>query len=373
MLLDLLVALGNMFGRGPYFNISSTKHFTNEFLARVGDSSYSRKGTGRDAIDALLRLLDLDWFCNRVMSGFGSPEAIISNVRDGSEQERFNKKSNGFTRIKVPGITDKRLCIREGELASVFVLASKPDSRADVVLRDGWDGKPLRNVVKGATDGVNNSAICMEPQLSISGDTTRHELVRKMPPGADQNGFANRFLYCYVYRVKLCPNGGPVIDWGQELIQFYEIIQFAKNQKCVGLSPSAKKAWMRMYLEIENNKVPGAAGSMTSRAAAHIRRLALIYALIDMSDVVEPKHLHAARALWDYCSESAEYIFNRYTRDQLHILQFVEVRREVNLSDIRDGLFHRNKLIGWIKAQVGELVRGGYLAQAGDTVKFVKR
>jgi hypothetical protein len=54
MLLDFLVSFGSIVGRGPYFNIGATQHFTNEFMCRVGDSSKSRKGTGRDAIDDVL-------------------------------------------------------------------------------------------------------------------------------------------------------------------------------------------------------------------------------------------------------------------------------------------------------------------------------
>ena len=61
------------------------------------------------------------------------PDPFVSNV--------FNKKLGTFENVKTPGVDDKRLCIREGELASVFQLASKQESRADIVLRDGWDGR----------------------------------------------------------------------------------------------------------------------------------------------------------------------------------------------------------------------------------------
>src|SRR5260370_32625834 len=149
------------------------------------------------------------------MFGFGSAEAIVYNRRDPSTQMR-QERSGAFTEVVVPGVTDKRLCIREGELASIFVLANKPESRAAVVLRDGWDSKTMRNLVKGQKNGISNSAVCREPHLGLSGDTTSSELIRKMPEGADKNGFGNRFLYCYVYRVKLCPSGGPPIDWIKE-------------------------------------------------------------------------------------------------------------------------------------------------------------
>ena len=373
MLADFVVAFGNMIGRGPYFNINSTHHYTNEFLARVGDSSYSRKGGGRDAIDEPLKIIAKDWYLGRVVSGFGSSEAIVHSVRDTRIQKVFQKKKNRYEDVVTPGVDDKRLCIREPELASIFVLAGKAESRADIVLREGWDSKPLRNIVKGATEGINNSAFCMEPHISISGDTTRHELVSKLPKGADENGFGNRFLYCYVYRVKLCPNGGPDLDWSQEIPYFYEALQFAQAQKYVPLSAAAKKVWIRMYTEIENNHLPGQAGKMTSRAAAHIRRLALIYAMLDKSEVVESRHLQAARKLWNYCEESARYIFNKYTREHLGILLFVEKQGETNLTEIREEFFHRNKRAGWIRAQVVELAKGGFVTLTGDVVKFVKK
>jgi hypothetical protein len=373
MLVDFLVAFGNMIGRGPYFNINSTRHYTNEFLARVGDSSYSRKGGGRDAIDEPLKIIAKDWYQGRVVSGFGSSEAIVHSIRDTRIQKVFQKKKNRYEDVVSPGVDDKRLCIREPELASIFVLAGKAESRADIVLREGWDSKPLRNIVKGASEGINNSAFCMEPHISVSGDTTRHELVAKLPKGADENGFGNRFLYCYVYRVKLCPNGGPDLDWAQEIPYFYEALQFAQKQKYVPLSAAAKKVWIRMYTEIENNHLPGQAGKMTSRAAAHIRRLALIYAMVDKSGVVESRHLQAARKLWDYCEDSARFIFNKYTREHLRILTFVEKKGETSLTGIREELFHRHKLAGWIRAQVAELAHGGYVTLTGDAVKFVKK
>ena len=375
MLLDLLVSLGSMFGRSCYFNINSTRHYSNEFMARVGDSSYSRKGGGRDEIDRLLKQVDKEWFNNRTISGFGSSEAIIAQVKDTTVQQRFDKKSNGFIDTVVPGVNDKRLCIREGELASVFLLAGKAESRADVVLRDGWDSKPLKNVVKGKNqDGISNSAGCQEPHISISGDTTRSELVAKMPDGADDNGFGNRFLYTYVYRVQLCPLGGPEIDWANEISKLYDVIHFAQQQGCVGLTSSAKNTWMRMYLQIENNHLPGLAGKMTSRAAAHIRRLALIYAMLDQASSVDVKHLRAAQALWDYAEDSAQFIFNGTTKGQIKLLQWLEKQQQpVTLSNVREDFYQKHLKAERVKSIVADLVQLKRIQQTGDTYQIVKR
>lgn len=362
MLVDFLVSFGSVLGRGPYFNINETRHFTNEFMARVGDSSKSRKGTGRDAIDGILRLVDPDWYSNRIESGFGSGEAIINRVRDPIVETKLNHRTGKFDNTTVPGVTDKRLCIREGELASIFVLAGKPESRADIVMRDGWDGKPLRNVVKGKSrDGFSNSAKCQEPHLSISGDTTISELRQKMPTGADENGFGNRFIYVYVYRVKLCPQGGPPIDWTEEIVDFQQVVKFAKTVKHVSMSGQARKWWNNNYTKFEQEGPDGLAGKMTTRAAAHIRRLAMIYALVDLTDQIELEHFHAAKKLWDYCSESAMFIFGGVTKEQLRIVQWINRHGPATFGQIREDLYRRNKLAAEIRADLDGLVRAKQL------------
>jgi len=362
MLVDFLVSIGSIIGRGPYFNIGATRHYTNEFMCRVGDSSKSRKGTGRDAIDSILKLADPAWYSERIESGFGSGEAIINRVRD-TTQERRQTKAGAFEFISVPGIDDKRLCIREGELASVFVLAGKPESRADIVIRDGWDGKTLRNIVKGKSrEGFSNSAKCEEPHLSISGDTTIHELRAKMPDGADENGFGNRFIYVYVYRVKDCPQGGPDLDWSKEIVELREAIEIAKSIKHMAMSNAARKWWNKHYAEIEGDGLEGLAGKMTTRGASHIRRLAMIYALLDQAEEINLDHFHAAKALWDYCEESASFIFGGVTTEQLRILNWIGLRGPATYKQIYAELYQKHKLVGEIKADLAALTAKKKLA-----------
>lgn len=374
MYLDLLVGLGSIIGRKPFFNVNKTKHFTNEFLARVGATSDARKGTARDIVDEILKLVDVRWYDNRIVNGFGSAEAIINEIRDSRQSRVRDKKSpTGFSLILVPGVDDKRLCVREGELASVFQLVAKKDSRASIVLRDGWDSKPLKNIVKGTTEGLSNSASCDMPHISISGDTTASELRKKMPDGSDENGFGNRFLYCYVYRTKLCPNGGPEIDWTDEIIKLHRRVQYATELGCVGLTKPASKAWGRMYAQLEEPgyKLVGVSGAMTARAAAHIRRLALILALMDEYDVVETRHLHAAKAIWDYCQESAKFIFTGTTKDQDRILGWIgKQTRLVTDSEVADGAFHWHKKIESVKSQIEGLIQTGRVVKLDDKYKL---
>ncbi len=371
MYLDLIVSLGNMMGRSAYFNVGATRHHTNEFMLRVGSTSVARKGTGRDAINEPLKLIDGNWYTTRLVSGFGSGEAIVGLISDPMQQQvRDKKMPTGFKNILVPGVEDKRLFIREGEAASVFQLAAKKESRADIIIRDGWDGAPLKNVVKGKTEGINNSAMCQEPHLSISGDTTRDELIRRLPEGADQNGFGNRFLYVYVHRVKMCPNGGPQLDWTEEIVQLHKVVQFARSVRYVPLTKAAHKMWNRMYIDIEQEvgELPPLAQAMCARGVAHVRRLALIFALLDMRDVVDSQHLQAAKKLWDYCMESARYIFgDGTTKEQLQIVNWMRLHAgATTVRQITDEVFHRNRKVEWVKIQMDGLVKVGRLSVHED-------
>jgi hypothetical protein len=366
MYLNLLVSLGNIFGRGPHFNVSRTKHYTNEFLICVGDSATSRKGTGRDEIDWILKIIDPDWYRHRVVSGFGSSQAIIDQIRDDSMYQKLDKKTGTYKSVIVPGVKDKRLCIREGEAANLFKLACQPEGRTSGLIRDGWDGKKLSNLVKGKTaDGESLSVICDQPHLSICADTNINELLATLPTGADTSGFGNRFFYCYIYRTKLVPNSDPVdIDWGEEIVYFHKVVQFAKEIGHVAFTPQAADAWTRVYEAVENSgdRLPGRAGRMTDRAAPHIRRLAMIIALIDMSDAVELKHLYAARNIWTYCHESALYIFNQgLTFEQMKLLGFIGEKPDIAASEIRETLYTRHKKAEWIKVQLDSLVANKHL------------
>ena len=66
--------------------------------------------------------------------------------------------------------------------------------------------------------------------------------------------------------------------------------------------------WVDVYRELSGDR-PGLAGAATARAEAHAVRLALIYALLDVSERIRTEHLEAALAVWRYSAASARWIF----------------------------------------------------------------
>ncbi len=60
LLVQLIILFGSVIGRGPYFTVEATRHYTNEFAVLVGNTSRARKGTSKDRVTVLYTGLDDD-------------------------------------------------------------------------------------------------------------------------------------------------------------------------------------------------------------------------------------------------------------------------------------------------------------------------
>jgi hypothetical protein len=90
-------------------------------------------------------------------------------------------------------------------------------------------------------------------------------------------------------------------------------------------------------------------------------RLALIYALLERSEVIQEPHLRAALALWEYAEASARYIFGDRLGDPTADDILEALRREpdgLTRTNIRD-LFKRNRSADRISGALALLLRSG--------------
>src|SRR5260370_2662937 len=161
--------------------------------------------------------------------------------------------------------------------------------------------------------------------------------------------------------------------WMPEVIKRQQAIEFAKQQRYVPLSNTAAKMFKNYYMD-SSLELTGLAGKMTDRSMPHIRRIAMILALLDLSAVVESRHMKAARQLWDYCQESAEYIFSGTTKDQNRIVEWVRNQSmlgPVTVVHVRENLFKRNRKTDWVRPQLMELIHMGTLVQVNGNLKAV--
>jgi hypothetical protein len=103
ILIQFLVASGNLLGSAPHCVVESTYHALNLFAVLVGESSKARKGTSWGHIERLFSRVVPKWAENRVTGGLSSAEGLISEVQDDCEPPK-----------------DRRLMIVQSEFASRY-------------------------------------------------------------------------------------------------------------------------------------------------------------------------------------------------------------------------------------------------------------
>ena len=238
------------------------------------------------------------------------------------------------------------------------VLAREGNTLSAIV-RQAWDGEPLQTIVR------NDPLRATAAHIGIVGHITRDELLRYLTATELANGFANRFLLIAVKRSKLLPFGG-ALDGAQfaELRDAVRLaLRFAQEHRPISFDDVARERWIEIYEQLSTAR-PGLAGAATARAEAHTVRLALIYALLDLSERIRPEHLEAALAVWRYSAASAAWIFGDALGDPTaDELWSAAKERPTGLTRTEvSELFSRNKKRREIERALGVLEDAGTAA-----------
>ncbi len=287
-----LAAFGCALDAGPHAMVGPAKHPARLFVALVGRSSVSRKGTSWAPIRDLMRRADRDFIESRIVSGLGSGEGLIYKVRDGAG--------------------DKRALVFAPEFASILRVMNRQGSILSGTIKEAYDSGNLENAVKHAPMKATGA------HVAIIAHTTAEEMSRDLTDVDARSGFGNRFLYLAVRRSKLLPSPprwdeAPVEQLASDITRALEA---ARRLTFLDRDAAAGEAWDARYAHLTRDRY-GLAGILTSRAEAHVLRLSLIYALLDGSPVIALAHHTAALALWEYAERSARYIFGDRTGDPI--------------------------------------------------------
>jgi primase-polymerase (primpol)-like protein len=299
LLLTFLLSFGNAIGRNAYYYVAKSRHYTNLFLVLVGLTGV-QKGGAQNYVNSLLQLVDKPWFDNRQQSGLSSGEGLIYAVRD--PIEKTDKDGNVI--VVDPGVEDKRLLVVEEEFGGTLRVMRREGNTLSPTTRKAWDRGNLAVLNKNSPNRATDA------HISIVGHITPADLQREMDSTEAANGFGNRFLWAAVKRSKFLPDGGSVEDEDFKDIQprLNKAIDFARTAGRMKFDADAHARWHEVYEGLADAQ-PGLFGAVTGRAAPQVIRLTLIYALLDSSPVMKLAHLEAALAVWNYCKESAAYIF----------------------------------------------------------------
>lgn len=292
MLVQFLAAFGNAVGRGPYFGLSGACHRMNLFVMVVGRTSTGRKGTSLapvlGEVWGLVEKATPEW---QIANGLSSGEGLIYAVRDRLGDD--------------PGVEDKRLMVVEAEFAAVLARIRREGNTLSAVVREAWDGKPLRTMTKA-------SPMCATgAHVTIIGNITPKELRACLQGSLEvANGFGNRFLWVFSERRKSLPVATtPDPERLTSLTaSLSSLIEWASKQGALGWSSEAVEVWGCVYDRLTEGP-GGALEEVAARGTAQVVRLASLFALLDRQTEVGVEHLTAALAVWRYTMESAARIF----------------------------------------------------------------
>jgi hypothetical protein len=227
-----------------------------------------------------------------------------------------------------------------------------------MVVRNAWDDRPLENLTKNSHERATDT------HITIIGHVTRSELLRHLNEEKLGGGIGNRFLFVLVQRSKALPHGGEadaVTD--DQVRRLQEAVAFGKEEREISLSAevedqygySAKELWEEVYADLSEGR-RGLFGAVVSRAEAYVRRVATVYAVLDLSEDVKVAHLLAALAVWQYCEQSAYLIFGDRTGDRLadELLEALKDAGEEGMTrnDIHTFFGHNQKSV-----RIGSVLR----------------
>ncbi len=320
LLFSLFVLFGNVIGRRSYFVAEADRHYCNLFACLVGTTSKGRKGVSLNQIKQLFTF-DKEWVSDRVVQGMSSGEGLIWAVRDEQTELKSDKEGNDKEVITVDGVEDKRLTVIESEFASTIRVLKREGNTLSAIIRKSWDDGCLQALTK------NSPAKSTDAHISILSHITKDELLRYLEDTEAANGFGNRFLWACVRRSKCLPEGGNLheVDLSGLINRLKQAVEFGSMTRELKRDDEARQLWREVYPELSEGK-QGLAGAMIARSEAQVMRIACIYALLDCSDTIRFEHLAAGLAVWDYCEQSARYIFGDNIGDPVadNIIELLE-------------------------------------------------
>jgi len=340
MLLQFLVLFGNMIGRSAHFTVEADEHYTNLFAILVGETSIGRKGVSLNQVKSQLAKVDSEWSSERFLTGLSSGEGVIHAVRDPVDKQVPGE--NGPETVVVDeGVADKRLMLIETEFASVLKVLKRDGNILSSILRSAWDGGNLQTLTK------NSPTRATSPHISIIGHVTKSDLTRHLDSTDASNGFGNRFLWCCVKRSKELPEGGAdkYLDFENEIAQLKSVADSAGKFGRLDRDDEARKLWSANYKRLTQG-FTGLFGSIITRAAPQVMRLACIYALLDGDVMIKGRHLEAALTLWRYCEDSVRWIFGEAVGHPVadEILRFLQQSPAGATKTQISGLFGGHKV-----------------------------
>jgi DNA-binding HxlR family transcriptional regulator len=216
------------------------------------------------------------------------------------------------------------MLVREHEMTSVLVVASREGSILSGNLRKAWDGDKVesRSRAKGHSfaSGYN---------MAFLGGATPVELEKRLTANDIANGWANRFLWFWSEK----RDGGFKADMDDTLdpgaaSYVRDCIEYGRSlggsmlirpRFTMALTAPAL-ARMEAMADALDVRPIGAIGALRQRMPAHVLRLAMIAAILDQTNAIDEPHVAFGEAMTAYAVESMRAVFGLRLDDPVAML-----------------------------------------------------
>lgn len=322
---NFIAFMGCAVGRGPYMPIGNTWHHARMFMLHIGRSGRGRKGDAVSLIGRIehsLKALSKDAPPQVHRGGLSSREGLVYLIHDGYTEGK----------TEVEPILDKRLLVIESEFANVLHQGKREGNTLSAALRDCWDGVSMKPATK------SSRLWATDPHIAMVGAVTPSELLGLMASRELTNGFANRFLMFWAERTKMLafPRATRQEDVDALAARVLEVLQFCraerwadKDKMRVELSLDARKRYEVLYhSELNDNSAGERITALIERRAPMLLRLAMLFALCDLTTTVEVRHINAALAWVRYSVDSIKFVFAS-AADELEVAETNDTAQKI--------------------------------------------
>jgi hypothetical protein len=337
----LIPCVGTMLGRSVCY--APDVQYPATYWAVVGPTSTAAKGAALKVALALIKEVRPEFLMRHSISGIGSGETLVYEMRDAEGPE--------------DDPVETRRIVLNAELSRVLKVVRKDGSILGDVLREAYDGLPLRH---SAAQGKKR-AVSSNHHLSIVGSITPRELRALTEELSILNGFSNRYLYAWATMATTLAFGGSidrsrVIRLAREVenrLAVVDRLPEVNGTRSYGFATERSPLWKEFYDANRRglSETP-ALEAVTGRQVSHAARVALVYAALDGHSSISDDHVRAGIAWADYSLGTVLKVFT--TGPAGRAGQLLEAIREKG-TDGLDGVgqhdvFKRNLQPGELEA-----------------------
>jgi len=337
--------LGAMVGRDVYYPIGDTHHHARIFTLHIGRSSRGGKGESLNLTRRIAHAINAEdqGILGQIHTGgLSTREGLAMLIHDGYTQGKETS----------PPILDKRLWVVEGEFANVLGQARREGNTLSSALREVWDGGAIKPATKA------NRVWASMPHVGMAGAITPAELHATIQVKELSNGFANRFLMFWAERTREVAFPEPTSPHMLAILakETINVVRFALGNypqdvdtRAMHMSQAARALWDNVHSGLVRPLETELLSSLLERRRPYAIRLAMLFALCDLSLVIEAQHIRAALAWIDYCTDSVRYVFANQAQEARAmerermagmVLEFLQARAEgATLEAIGDECF----------------------------------